>query len=154
MLHCGALTVRKWYATKLLMPSHESMVGPKRRWWYRREDVDAFAERYVSAKEAATLVGCSELTVQSWARSGIIPAGSGPGIDGCHRYRFDKARLLEWREERMSYQEASQWLGQSRATLHRWIHQGKLTPLPECQGKSRWFARSAVLQMAQEHTAP
>jgi len=31
------------------------MVGPKRRWWYRREDVEAFAKRYISVKEAAIL---------------------------------------------------------------------------------------------------
>ena len=41
------------------------------------------------------------------------------------------------RQERMTYQKVSQWLGRSRATLHRWIHQGKLTLLPGCQGKAR-----------------
>jgi len=152
MLHCGALTLQRWYTTKLLIPCQESMAGEKRRWWYRREDVEAFAERYITAKEAASLVGCSELTIQSWARAGTIPAASGPGIDGCHSYRFEKSGLIAWREERMNYQEVQQWLGRSRATLHRWIHEGKLKPLLECKGKSRWFARSAVLQLPQERS--
>ena len=129
------------------------MVGPKRRWWYRREDVEAFAEHYISVKEAAILLECSGLTVQSWARARIIPAASGPEIDGCHSYRFEKARLIQWREERMSYQEASQSLGRSKVTLHRWIQQGKLMPLPDSRGKSHWFARSAVTQLAPVHTA-
>src|SRR5262249_32432003 len=123
ILHCGALTLRKWYATKLLMPCQESMAGPKRHWWYSRKDVDAFAARYITSKEAAILLACSELTVQSWARARLIPAASGPEIDGCHSYRFEKAKVLQWRAERMSYQEASQWLGRSKATLHRWIQQ-------------------------------
>ena len=62
--------------------------------------------------------------------------------------------MVQWRQERMSYQEVQQWLGRSRATLHRWIHEGKLNPLLECKGKSRWFARSAVMQLQQEHSAP
>jgi excisionase family DNA binding protein len=115
--------------------------------------VSAFAEHYITSKEAAALLGCSELTVQSWARAGTIPAASGPGIDGCHSYRFEKARLVQWREEHMSYQEASQWLGRSKATLHRWIQQGQLTPLPDSRGKSHWFACSAVTQLAPVKTA-
>jgi hypothetical protein len=94
ILHCGAQTLWRWHATKLLMPCQENLVGAKRRWWYRREDVGAFAEHYITTKEAASLVGCSELTVQSWARAGTISAASGPGIDGCHSYRCEKAQLL------------------------------------------------------------
>jgi excisionase family DNA binding protein len=66
-------------------------------WWYTRKDVVAFAKRYISVKEAAVLLGCSELTVRSWARAGTIRAASGPGIDGCHSYRLEKATLLQWR---------------------------------------------------------
>ena len=128
------------------------MAGPKRHWWYSRKDVDAFAARYITSKEAAILLACSELTVQSWARARLIPAASGPEIDGCHSYRFEKAKVLQWRAERMSYQEASQWLGRSKATLHRWIQQGKLLPLPDSRGKSHWFARSAVMQLAPQHS--
>ena len=69
MLHCGALTLQRWYTTELLMPCQESMAGEKRRWRYRREDMGAFAERYITAKEAASLVGYSELTIQLIFRS-------------------------------------------------------------------------------------
>ncbi len=153
ILHRGVLTLQRWQPAPLLSPCWESMVGSKERWWHRRKNVEAFADHYISAKEAAILLECSELTVQSWTRVRIIPAASGPGIDGCHSYRFEKARLGQWREERMSYQEASQWLGRNKATLHRWIQQGQLTPLPDSRGKSRWFVCSAVTQLAPAHTA-
>jgi hypothetical protein len=128
-------------------------VGSKRSWWYARDEVAAFPERYITAIEAASLFGCTGLTVQSRARAAIIPAASGPGIEGCHSYRFEKVKLPQWRQEHMSYQEARQWLGRSKATLHRWIQQGQLTPLPDSRGKSHWFARSAVTQLARVHTA-
>jgi excisionase family DNA binding protein len=35
-------------------------------------------------------------------------------------------------------------LGVSKATLHRWVEQGKLTPLEDIGGKQRWFARKDV----------
>jgi hypothetical protein len=37
--------------------------------------------------------------------------------------------LLCWQEERMKPQEVARWFGISSATLHRWIYQGKVTPL-------------------------
>jgi predicted site-specific integrase-resolvase len=58
------------------------------------------------------------------------------------------------RQERMTYQEALQWLCFGRSTLHRWMQQGKLALLSDSQGKHHWFARSAVMLLAQEHTAP
>ena len=66
--------------------------------------------------------------------SRLIPAGA---PHARWSGRFEKVRLLDWQQERMTYQEVSQWLRRSRATLHRWIHEGKLTPLPEYQRKSR-----------------
>jgi excisionase family DNA binding protein len=40
--------------------------------------------------------------------------------------------------------EAMDMLGISKATLHRWVEQGKLTPLADMGGTQRWFARGEV----------
>jgi len=144
-LHCSATTLRRWRANRLLVPHQESMIGNKRSWWYRRQDVMAFAERYITASEAAALLGCTDLTVQRWTRAGMLPAITGPGIDGGHAYRFDKAALQQWRAERMTSHEVEQLLRISKPTLHRWIQEGKLTPLVEGKGKHRWFARSEII---------
>lgn len=143
-LHCSATTLRRWHANRLLVPCQESMVGNKRSWWYRRQDVMTFAERYITAQEAASSLGCTDLTVQRWTLAGILPAITGPGIDGGHAYRFDKAALQQWRAERMTSHEVEQLLRISKPTLHRWVQEGKLTPLVEGKGKHRWFARSEI----------
>jgi excisionase family DNA binding protein len=144
VLHCSATTLRRWRANRLLIPCQESMIGNKRSWWYRRQDVMAFAERYITAPEAAALLGWTDLTVQRWTRAGMLPAITGPGIDGGHAYRFDKAALQQWRSERMTAPEVEQLLGISKATLHRWVQEGKLKPLVEGKGRHRWFAQTEL----------
>ncbi len=143
-LHCSATALRRWHANRLLVPCQESMIGNKRSWWYRRQDVMTFAEHYITASEAASLLGCKDLTVQRWTRAGMLPAITGPGIDGGHAYRFDRAALQEWRSERMTAPEVEQLLGISKATLHRWVQEGKLTPLVEGKGRHRWFAQTEL----------
>ena len=61
-LHCSASTLDRWHKTRLLVPCDQSMVGSKRRWHYRSQDVATFAERFITAKEAAFLLGCNQLT--------------------------------------------------------------------------------------------
>lgn len=68
-------------------------------------------------------------------------------------FNYRRVFPMTYQEVRMTYQEVIQRLCFGRATLHRWIHEGKLKPLLECKGKSRRFARSAVQQLAHEHTA-
>jgi len=143
-LHCSATTLRRWDSGKLLVPCQEGMIGNKRSWWYRRQDVMTFAERYITVPEAASLLGCTDLTIQRWTRAGVLSAITGPGIDGGHVYRFDKAALQQWRSERMTSHEVEQFLGISKPTLHRWAQEGKLTPLVEGKGKHRWFALSEI----------
>jgi DNA-binding transcriptional MerR regulator len=93
----SARTLQRWHASKLLVPSQERTIGTKKHWQYRRQDVLTFAERYIPVREASALLGCTSLTLQSWTRGGILPAVSGPHIDGAYRYRFDKAVLMQWR---------------------------------------------------------
>jgi predicted DNA-binding transcriptional regulator AlpA len=69
---------------------------------------------------------------------------SGPHLDGHHAYLFHRAKLQAWRHERLTFGETMDMLGISKATLHRWVEQGKLTPLEDMGGKQRWFARGEV----------
>jgi DNA-binding transcriptional MerR regulator len=146
-LHCSASTLDRWHKTRLLVPCDQSMVGAKRRWHYRSQDVATFAERFITAKEAAFLLGCNQLTVQNRARTGALPAVSGQHIDGSHSYRFERAALLRLRQERISSREVKQQLGISKATLHRWVRQGRLTPLTRGRGKHCWFSAEEVRQL-------
>ena len=41
--------------------------------------------------------------------------------------------------------EAAEWLGISKPTLHRWVSQGKLSPLTGGKGKLRWFAKEEIV---------
>ena len=51
----------------------------------------------------------------------MVPAVSGRHIDGTHSYRFDKAFLTQWQQQRMTSKEVAEWLGISKPTLHRWF---------------------------------
>jgi excisionase family DNA binding protein len=108
--------------------------------------VEAFLERYVDSDGAAAILGVTRITVQQWVRAGRLPAVTGPDIDGSHVYRFEQEELHAWRHERLTAGETQAMLGINRATLHRWVEQGKLTPL-EGMGKQRWFARDEVERM-------
>jgi excisionase family DNA binding protein len=146
LLHCSAMSLQRWHASKLLVPSQEETIGSKRRWWYRRQDVLTFIGRYISVHEASALLGCTSLTLQSWTRAGILPAVSGPHVDGVHSYRFDKAFLTQWRQQRMISREVAERLGISKPTLYRWVNQGKLTSLDEGKKKHRWFAKEEIVR--------
>lgn len=65
-------------------------------------------------------------------------------------YRFEKAALIQWRHERLTFGETTELLGVSKATLDRWAKQGKLTPLADMDGKQRWFGRADVERLRDE----
>jgi predicted DNA-binding transcriptional regulator AlpA len=120
--------------------------SPKAGAWhqYAEEDIAAFLERYIDSAESPRVLGVTRLTVQAWARAGRIQPLTGPEIDGSHAYRFEKAALVQWRPERLTFGEAMALLGVSKATLDRWAKQGKLAPLEDIDGNQRWFARTEV----------
>jgi excisionase family DNA binding protein len=102
--------------------------SPKAGAWhqYAEEDIAAFLERYMGSEEAATILGVTQLTVQAWVRAGRLQPLTGPEIDGSHAYRFEKAALVQWRPERLTFGEAMALLGVSKATLDRWASRGGL----------------------------
>jgi excisionase family DNA binding protein len=116
--------------------------------YFDRECIEEFVESYVTTDEAAEILGIKPLTVQSWARQGRLPAVTGPDIDGGHAYCFEKQTLVMWRYERLTSGEAQALLNVSKATLHRWVTLGKLTPLQDMGGTQRWFARQDVVKLS------
>jgi excisionase family DNA binding protein len=115
--------------------------------YFDRDAVNTFANRYITAREASSLLGVRENTIHVWRRAGRLQAVSGPDVDGRTLYRYDRLKLIEWRQSRITFGEAMELLGVSKATLHRWVEQGKLTPLDDMGGKQRWFARVDVEEL-------
>ena len=139
-------TLAKWVKGDLLQPA---VVYIKAQ-YFDLNVVEKFVIDHITSEEAAKLLNIGVLTVQKWARQGRLQAVSGPGIDDCHDYLFKKEDLLLWRSGRLTFGEAVDMFGISAATLHRWVLEGKITPLDDMGGKQRWFSRETVLRLHQE----
>jgi predicted site-specific integrase-resolvase len=113
--------------------------------WYAREDIDDFKHQYISAKQAATIIGCSVERVCYWARQGRITPVGGPHTDKWSRYWFDREQLVASRHRLLRSCEAQELLQVSPATIFRWVQQGILTRREGLFGGRRsWFEREQV----------
>ncbi len=139
-------TLAKWVKTGLLATAAIYVNAQ----YFEKDAVEKFVAEYVKSKEAANTLGIGVLAVQKWARQGRLQAVSGPGIDEHHEYLFSKEYLLQWHGGRLPFGRAKAILGVSAATLHRWVHEGKVVPLDDMGGKQRWFSRAAILKLRQE----
>jgi len=139
-------TLAKWVKAELLVPN----VVHANTQYFDKATVEKFATGHITSEGAAELLGVGMLTVQRWARLGRLQAVSGPGIDEHHDYLFNRENLLQWRDGRLSFGEDADILGVSPATLHRWAHEGKISPLDDMGGKQRWFSREAILGLRRE----
>lgn len=144
---CKAETLRRLCSAGLLVPREERIRGTARVWLYDSKDVEEFKERYITTQEAADILGCGRLTVQHWAKSGRLPAITGPHLDGSHTYRFEKIKLIDWRRERLTVGEAAQLANVAPTRIQAWALQGKLVPLADMGGTQRWFSRRDVEQL-------
>ena len=120
--------------------------------YFNQEIITSFVTDYITTEEAAKILGVGKLAVQKWVRQGRLSQVciSGPYIDGHHAYLFNKDKLIQWRSERLTFSEAVQLLGISKATLHRWIIEDKIKPLNDMGGKQRWFSRKAIFVVYQK----
>lgn len=140
LLEVKNTTITRWIKAGLITPV--AVKGSVL--YFTQKCVDTFLADYITSKQAAKLLKVTTLTIQRWAREGRLKAVCGPDIDRSRAYRFDKAALRQWREERLTFGEAMKLLGVSKATLHRYVVQGRLTPLRDMGAKQRWFARFDV----------
>jgi hypothetical protein len=113
--------------------------------WYAREDIDGFKDRYVSAKQAANIVGCSVERMWYWARHGRLSPVGGPHIDKWSRYWFDREQLVAWRRKFLRAREAQELLQVSSATMFRWVQQGLIMRREgPFGGRRSWYDREQV----------
>jgi predicted site-specific integrase-resolvase len=148
-LECSPETLRRLDAAGLLMPREKLRKGGKDFWRYAPEDIVTFKACYVTADEAAAILGCSPMTVQVWARASRLPAISGLQIDGSRAYRFEKARLVAWRKRVLPRTTAMAMLGVHSTTIYRWMREGRLTPVDGPFGRGPWFAWAEVEKLAE-----
>ncbi len=136
------MTLARWVKVGLLSPV--AIYGHIQ--YFNQTTIDRFRDDHITSEEAAQILKMGKLAVQKWARTGRLfeTCVSGPNIDGYHAYLFNKEKLLRWRNNRLTFGEASHLLGVSRATLHRWVAEGKIQPLDDMGGKQRWFSRQAT----------
>ncbi len=146
ILGCSRDTLRHLYYSKLLLP-HDKKSDDDKKWKYRPEDVLSFKELYITSREAAQIIGCSESLVSRWSKRGWLPIVSGPNIDGSHHYRYHKASLQKWRRERLNSSEVKMILGISQRTFENWVSKGYLRPLDDICIHPYWFWRNEVLQL-------
>lgn len=141
-------TLKRWVERELISPV--AVQGSAQ--YFDRATVDLFWVNNITSGEAATLLGVGQLTIQRWAHEGRFYGicVSGPNIDGYHSYLFKKESLAQWWEGRLTFGQAVQILGVSKATFQYWIKQGKIAPLEDMQGKHRWFSRQDILHLREK----
>src|SRR5260370_2871844 len=110
-------TLAKWVRAGLLAP----VVVHTNAQYFEKAVVEKFIVDHLTSDEAAKLLGIGILTVQRWVRQGRLQAISGPGIDECHEYLFNKESLLHWRNGRLSFGEAVAILRVSAPTPPRCV---------------------------------
>lgn len=137
-------TLVRWVAAGLITP----VAIHANAHYFNRDDVMTFWERYIKSDVAATIVGVGRIAIQQWVREGRFDKEcvSGVHLDGYHAYLFDRERLMAWRWSRLTFGETQRLLGVSKATVHRYVIEGKLTPVESAHGPHhhRWFARAEV----------
>ncbi len=108
--------------------------------------------RYVTRKEAARILAVNIPTLQNWIRTNEmfeLLIGD-PNGEGDSARIFDKERLIEWRNEYFTSNEAVKVLGVTKATIYQWVKEGKLRPLDVVNGNQYWFAKQTVNLMRKE----
>src|SRR5260370_3418464 len=145
LLKVKDITLARWVKFGLISPA--AVYGSAQ--YFDRETIDAFIADHITTEEAANLLGVGKLTVQKWTREGRLARAcvGGPTVDGGHAYLFEKKKLVQWRKERLSFGEAVQLLEISKATLHRWVDEGKVKPLDDTGGKHRWFSKQSIVAL-------
>jgi DNA-binding transcriptional MerR regulator len=145
LLHCKSGALRYLEAAGHLTPRLIERRDRDTWRWYAREDIDDFKHQYISAKQAATIIGCSVERVCYWARQGRITPVGAPHTDKWSRYWFDREQLVAWRRRLLRSREAQELLQVSPATIFRWVQQGILTRREgPFGGRRSWFEREQV----------
>lgn len=110
--------------------------------FFRRDEMESFAARHVSSREASEILEVSLLTVQTWTRAGRLQVVSGPGVDNRGVYLYARDGLEQLRaENRITLPEVAKLIGKSRSHVRLMISEGKITPFsgPGIDGCGRFL---------------
>jgi TniQ/Helix-turn-helix domain len=107
-------------------------------YYFNRKAVENLKSNLVLSEEASTILGVKKWVVYDLVQQGRLKALRGPAVDGSAYYVFSRDSLLEWKDTRASFKEASRLLHISKQKLVFWVTQGK-APLPEQKNLKPWF---------------
>ncbi len=95
LLKVKDITLARWVRCGLILPA--VVCGSAQ--YFDRKTIEEFIANHITTEEAAKLLGVGKLTVQKWAREGRLSKAcvSGPNINGCHLYLFERDKLIQWR---------------------------------------------------------
>ncbi len=116
--------------------------------------VEKFTSDYIPIEEASRIVGIESHWMKRWARanwfSGICV--SGPGIDGHDTYLFENERLVRWRNERLTREEAEKVLGVSSILFQRWCKEKRVRHMEKMSHIHCWFSKQEILKLRDDPT--
>jgi len=141
-----------WMRQKLIAPVASRDRENAR--YFDRAEIEGFWDTYVTARDAAAIVGVHVHQLLKWTRQGVFEGicVSGRSLDNAYAYLFDRMKLIRWREGHMTQRELVTALGVTRFTVHNWEKAGRFARIPEL-GPAPWYARSATL-IAPTNVAP
>lgn len=125
MLGCTPSTLVRWEAAGLLQAQRPPAGRAKPYRWYRAADVQAFAARYIRAREAAQRLGCAVTTITKWARAGRVPVAPGRTA-GNGVYRVDWEAFQARIGNQATVRAVAAELGVAENTIYAWQKGGQL----------------------------
>jgi predicted site-specific integrase-resolvase len=132
-------TMRHWVGTGKLRPIPG--MGERRQWFWRAE-VEEWAGDRITAAQAGELIGIPAITVNRWSRIGKLPMAEHAGQD--HRLWFSRRAILEWRNERLTIEEAATLCRVHPASVLHWEERGHITRITPPTHRPVWFARADI----------
>ncbi len=143
------ITLTRWVKHGLITPV--AIYGHVQ--YFDKKAIQAFIAEHVHCEEAAKMLSVGKLTVQKWGRMGRLAevCVSGPNVDGHYSYIFNRERLTQWREARLTFGEVAKHLQISKATLHQWVKQEKILPLDDMGGRQHWFSKEVVQKIGENN---
>jgi transposase len=138
-------TLAQWIKNGRILPT----VMYKLDNYFDTASIHEFCSEYITQKEAAHILKVSISTLQNWIRANHMSELliGDPDVEGETARIFDKEQLVQWRKEHLTSNEAAQILEVAKATLYRWVKEGKLRPLDTISDNQYWFLKQAVIDL-------
>lgn len=145
LLRVKNVTFARWMTAGRITP----VTNRGQSQFFDPSSVEKFNADYISIEEASRIVGVESHWVKRWARANWFSdiCVSGPGIDGHDVYLFEKERLVQWRNERLTCEEAEKVLGVSSTLFQRWFDEKRVRHLEKMSNTHYWFSKQEILKL-------